>query len=130
MSPRRASTPGSTTDLRGVDVPRRKIAGALALLFTFALAATACGGGGGGGTSGTSTPVQGVQGETNFGTPKAGGTFRVDVEQSFNFTGGFDPTGEYLGQAFGFYSDMMLRTLLGYNHVAGAAGNTLVPELA
>src|SRR5207244_3311421 len=29
-----------------------------------------------------------------------------------------------------FYSDMMLRTLLGYNHVAGSAGNTLVPDLA
>ena len=31
----------------------------------------------------------------------AGGIFRVDWESSFDFTDGFDPTGEYLGEAFG-----------------------------
>ena len=31
----------------------------------------------------------------------AGGTLKVGWEQSFGFTDGFDPTGEYLGDAFG-----------------------------
>ena len=56
--------------------------------------------------------------------------FRVEWESSFDFTGGFDPTGEYLGEAFGIYSNLLVRTLVGYNHVAGAAGNVLVPDLA
>ena len=32
---------------------------------------------------------------------KAGGTLNVGWEQSFGFTDNFDPTGEYLGDAFG-----------------------------
>jgi peptide/nickel transport system substrate-binding protein len=61
---------------------------------------------------------------------KAGGVFRVEWESSFDFTGGFDPTDEYLGDAFGIYSNLLVRTLVGYNHVPGAAGNVLVPDLA
>ena len=60
----------------------------------------------------------------------AGGIFRVEWESSFDFTDGFDPTGEYLGEAFGIYSNLLVRTLVGYNHVAGAPGNVLVPDLA
>jgi peptide/nickel transport system substrate-binding protein len=60
----------------------------------------------------------------------AGGVFRVEWESSFDFTAGFDPTGEYLGEAFGIYSNLLVRTLVGYNHVAGAPGNKLVPDLA
>ena len=60
----------------------------------------------------------------------AGGVFRVEWESSFDFTGGFDPTGEYLGEAFGIYSNLLVRTLVGYNHVAGAPGNVIVPDLA
>jgi peptide/nickel transport system substrate-binding protein len=60
----------------------------------------------------------------------AGGTLRVGWEQSFGFTDSFDPTGEYLGDAFGIYSDLLVRTLVGYNHVADAAGNKLVPDIA
>src|SRR5207237_6017719 len=59
-----------------------------------------------------------------------GGTLRVGWEQSFGFTDNFDPTGEYLGDAIGVYSSLVVRTLVGYNHVAGAAGNTLIPDLA
>jgi peptide/nickel transport system substrate-binding protein len=59
-----------------------------------------------------------------------GGTYRVEWESSFDFTDGLDPTGEYSGQAFGLYSNLLVRTLVGYNHVAGAAGNVLVPDLA
>jgi peptide/nickel transport system substrate-binding protein len=60
----------------------------------------------------------------------AGGTLRVGWEQSFGFTDSFDPTGEYLGDAFGIYSGLLVRTLVGYNHVADAPGNKLVPDIA
>lgn len=62
--------------------------------------------------------------------PQAGGTYRVDWEETFGFTGGFDPVGEYLGEAFGIYSSLLVRTLVGYRHTAGAAGNELIPDLA
>ena len=60
--------------------------------------------------------------------PPAGLT--LGWEAGFNLSDGFDPTGEYLGDAFGIYSNLLIRTLVGYNHVAGAAGNKLVPDLA
>jgi peptide/nickel transport system substrate-binding protein len=61
---------------------------------------------------------------------KAGGTYKVGWEASFGFTDAFDPTGEYLGNAWALYSNLLLRTLVGYNHVAGAAGNVIVPDIA
>lgn len=61
---------------------------------------------------------------------KAGGIYKVGWEASFGFTDAFDPTGEYLGNAWALYSNLLLRTLVGYNHVAGAAGNVIVPDLA
>jgi peptide/nickel transport system substrate-binding protein len=63
-------------------------------------------------------------------TVKAGGTYRVGWEAEFGFTDAFDPTGEYLGNAWALYSNLLIRTLVGYNHVSGAAGNKLVPDLA
>jgi peptide/nickel transport system substrate-binding protein len=57
-----------------------------------------------------------------------GGVFRTAVEE-FNFTGAFDPTGEYLGAAWG-YLQALTRTLMNYKHVAGTAGNELFPDLA
>jgi peptide/nickel transport system substrate-binding protein len=89
------------------------------MLAAVALVAAACGGGG----SATSSPPSGTSG------PHRGGVYRTAIE-SFGFTDAFDPTGEYLGSAFGLYSEAMLRTLVGYNHVAGAAGDTIVPDLA
>src|SRR4051794_31017129 len=62
--------------------------------------------------------------------PQGGGTYRVGWENSFNFTDNFDPTGEYLNLSFGILSNLVDRTLVGYNHLAGAAGNKLVPDLA
>ena len=62
--------------------------------------------------------------------PQAGGTYRVDWEETFGFTGGFDPVGEYLGEAFGIQSGLLVRTLIGYRHTAGSAGNELIPDLA
>jgi peptide/nickel transport system substrate-binding protein len=63
-------------------------------------------------------------------TAKAGGTYRVGWEAEFGFTDAFDPTGEYLGNAWALYSNLLIRTLVGYNHVSGAAGNKLVPDIA
>jgi peptide/nickel transport system substrate-binding protein len=63
-------------------------------------------------------------------TAKAGGVYRIGWESDFGFTDGFDPTGEYLGEAFSMYTSLLVRTLLGYNHVAGPAGNKVVPDLA
>jgi peptide/nickel transport system substrate-binding protein len=60
----------------------------------------------------------------------AGGSYRSEWDGSFDFTAGFDPTAEYLGSAFGIYDSLLVRTLIGYNHVAGAAGNVVVPDLA
>ena len=57
------------------------------------------------------------------GTAAKGGTYTVGWEQSFGFTDNFDPTGEYLGNAWGLYSNLMLRALVGYKHLPGAAGN-------
>ena len=59
-----------------------------------------------------------------------GGTLNVGWEASFGFTDNFDPTGEYLGDAFGIYDNLLIRTLVGYNHDAGAAGNKIVADIA
>lgn len=69
---------------------------------------------------------------SNSGASKAqaGGTYRVGWESSFGFSNNLDPTGEYLGEAFGILSNLLVRTLVGYNHVAGAPGNVVVPDLA
>ncbi|MCI0636956.1 MAG: ABC transporter substrate-binding protein, partial [Actinobacteria bacterium] len=88
--------------------------------------------GGGGETAGGEVSGGGEPGETAGpgGEAAPGGVYRVDWEASFNFTNGFDPTGEYLGEAFGIYSSLLIRTLVGYRHTAGPAGNELIPDLA
>src|SRR3979409_1283385 len=64
------------------------------------------------------------------GSSKKGGVYRIGWEQSFGFTNNFDPTGEYLGNAWGLYSNLMLRSLVGYKHLPGAAGNETDGDLA
>src|SRR5262245_37929733 len=59
-----------------------------------------------------------------------GGTYRVGWESSFGFTDAFDPTGEYLANAFAINTNLLLRGLVGYNHLEGAKGNIIVPDLA
>jgi peptide/nickel transport system substrate-binding protein len=59
-----------------------------------------------------------------------GGTYRVGYQTSFGFTDGFDPSGEYLNTAWAIYSNLLVRTLVGYKHVAGPEGNELVADLA
>ncbi len=44
------------------------------------------------------------------GSSSKGGVYRVGYEQSFGFTDNFDPTGEYLGSAWGLYSNLLIRS--------------------
>jgi len=122
-------------------VTKRKLIGALALVCVLGLVAAACGNDNPGttpsgptttATTGTSAP----SGPTTTGTSAPattpadqGGTYRTAIED-FGFTGAFDPTGEYLGSAWGLYSQLLLRTLFTYKHIAGVDGDTLVPDLA
>ena len=83
----------------------------------FAVAAAGCGG------STRSTPTTSV-------APQAGGIYRVGWENAFGFSDNLDPTGEYVSDGIGLLSNLLDRTLVGYDHVGGPAGNTLVPDLA
>lgn len=58
-----------------------------------------------------------------------GGVYRTAIER-FGFTNSFDPTGEYFQPAWGIYSGLLLRTLVTYKHIAGTAGNQIVPDIA
>jgi peptide/nickel transport system substrate-binding protein len=58
-----------------------------------------------------------------------GGVLQVGWEQAFGETDNFDPTGEYLGDAWGVLTTEV-KTLVGYEHKAGALGNKIVPDLA
>jgi peptide/nickel transport system substrate-binding protein len=64
------------------------------------------------------------------GTSAKGGTYRLGYESSFGWTDNFDPTGEYLGTAWGIYVNLLMRPLIGYKHLPGAAGNELIGDLA
>jgi peptide/nickel transport system substrate-binding protein len=88
-----------------------------AIIAVFAVVAAACGGG-------TTPPSAG-----GGGPVRDGGTYRTAIED-FGFTGAFDPTGEYLGMAWGLYSQLMLRTLVNYKHIKGSSGDDLIPDLA
>jgi peptide/nickel transport system substrate-binding protein len=115
----------TTTSREGWTLRRKTIALlVLALSLLLAIGASACGGDDGGGDGGTAG-----QQETDGAEPQAGGTFRMETD-AFEWTGNFDPTGEYLGTALGFYSNLLVRTLEGYRHVGGADGNELIPDLA
>ena len=98
---------------------KRKRLALIAVSLVLALFAAACGG----------------DGDTDDGTGEdtgggdRGGTYRASTVD-FGFVGAFDPVGEYLGWAWGLYTNLLLRNLVTYNHVAGAAGNEIVPDLA
>jgi len=87
-----------------------------------ALACLACGG--------LALIVAGCSSASGTGsTGTRGGTYRVETT-NFGFSNNFDPTGEYTTDAWGIYRGLLIRTLVGYNMVAGSAGNKLVPDLA
>lgn len=115
----------------------------LVLVGAVVLALAACGGssnksssggssggsgnsGGGGGNAPSSSPSKSY----DNGSSEKGGVYRVGWEQSFGFTNNFDPTGEYLGNAWGLYVNLLLRPLVGYKHKPGAEGNELIGDLA
>lgn len=87
-------------------------------LLALALAAcTGSGGGSGAGSTGTTAKVA------------RGGVYRTAVS-SFGLTNNLDPVGEtQIGFAFSIY-DAMLRNLVTFPHVGGAAGTQVVPDLA
>jgi peptide/nickel transport system substrate-binding protein len=87
------------------------------LALALALVAAACGGGG------NKSSSSGQQ-----AAPAKGGVLRTAISD-FGFVDGFDPTGEYTAVGIGIYG-AMLRSLMGYKHVAGPPGNELVPDLA
>ena len=89
--------------------------------MVLAMVAAACGGDGDDGGD------ENQGGET--GEALKGGIVRWESEE-FAFTNAFDPTGEYLGEAWSIYTNLMLRPLLGYSHTGGPEGNELVPDLA
>jgi len=80
--------------------------------------------------NGSGTSAGGYTGTYDNGNAEKGGTYTVGWEQSFGFTNNFDPTGEYLGDAWGIYMNLLTRSLMGSNHVPGAAGNRVVADLA
>jgi peptide/nickel transport system substrate-binding protein len=111
----------------------------LAAIAAFALLAAGCGSKKSSSGTTTTTTTTSSSGGSNSavgsgtydnGSSTKGGTYTVGWEQSFGFTNNFDPTGEYLGNAWGLYSNLMLRSLIGYKHQPGAAGNELIGDLA
>lgn len=97
------------------------------LVAVLALVAAACGGNDKPKETGP-TGTTGVTGTTGTGITQ-GGVVRESMTD-FGFTDAFDPTGEYLGTAWSWYQNMLLRGLVTYPFAAGAEGNTPVPDLA
>jgi peptide/nickel transport system substrate-binding protein len=91
-----------------------------------ALAVVACGGDDDEGAGDTTAADTGTG---TGGEAQAGGTYRVDVESSFDFTKDFDPTAEYTAIGWSFYN-LFVRKLVTYKMTAGADGNVAVPDLA
>ena len=96
---------------------RRQRLRLVGLALAVALVAAACGGG----------DDEGGGGEQQA-TPQRGGVLRT-AQTDFGLTNGFDPTGEYIATGIDIYG-AMLRTLMSYKHVADAAGNEVLPDLA
>jgi len=109
-------------------VLRKKVLGVVAMASILSLVAAACGSNDNTSNNNTPTPGQSTSSSSNDQI-KDGGTYRSAIED-FGFTGAFDPTGEYLGTAFGLFSQMMLRNLVTYKHIRGVAGDAIVPDLA
>src|SRR5262249_51563167 len=59
-----------------------------------------------------------------------GGVYRVGVDTTFNFTDDFDPTGESFYANVSILSNLVVRTLVAYDHVPGLAGLKVVPDIA
>jgi peptide/nickel transport system substrate-binding protein len=96
----------------------RKRLAIVAMMTSLALVGVACGGDGDAGVS----PTPGVD--------LKGGVVRESTTD-FGYTNAFDPTGEYLGTAWAWYSNLLIRGLLSYPFLSGEeAGNVPVADLA
>ncbi|MGE0025793.1 MAG: ABC transporter substrate-binding protein [Thermoleophilia bacterium] len=73
--------------------------------------------------------TEGLAGRATFGAPQAGGTFRV-ATADLGLSAGLDPSSEYTGDGWGLLQSLLVRPILSYAFTAGAAGNTLRPDLA
>jgi len=103
-------------------VTSRRILATASLVAVLALVAAACGGGNDNTAASSS--------DSGSGAPATGGTYRT-ATQEFGYTNAFDPTGEYLGSAWGLYQQLLVRGLMGYNHKnADSGGNDPIPDLA
>jgi len=114
---------------------RRSLRLAAFAVAVVALAALAAGCGSskkssGGTTTTSSGSTSNVQTSYDNGTAAKGGTYTIGWENSFGFTDNFDPTGEYLGNAWGILDNLLIRPLMGYKHAGGAEGNQLIGDLA
>ncbi len=99
---------------------RHRLSALVAMVAVLALVAAACGGGDSSGAGTSSTTAADL----------TGGTLREELPE-FGWVTEFDPTGEYLGYAWGLYSQLLLRGLMTYNHrPASEGGDTPVPDLA
>jgi peptide/nickel transport system substrate-binding protein len=110
-----------------------RFASMFVIVAAFAVLAAGCGSKKKAATNSTSSSGGNAavgSGTYDNGSSKKGGIYTIGWEQSFGFTDNFDPTGEYLGNAWGLYSNLMLRSLVGYKHQPGAAGNDLIGDLA
>lgn len=119
---------GNTSDMRRY----LRLAVFLAALVALTALAAGCGSNKNsskGSTSGVAGATASLNSGYNNGSSKKGGTYTVGWEQSFGFTDNMDPTGEYLGNAWGIL-ELMNRSLIGYTHESGAAGNKLIGDLA
>jgi peptide/nickel transport system substrate-binding protein len=72
----------------------------------------------------------GGAGRTTKSKVAAGGTYKVGWGQAFGFTDNMDPVGEYLAEGIGIHTNLLTRTLVGYKHLPGAAGNQIVADIA
>ena len=99
--------------------------GVIALMLVLSLIGAACGGDDGDGGNGG----QPKGGSGQIGEAEKGGVWRGETT-SFEFTGGFDPSGEYLSWSFALHGMLLHRNLVTYKHIKGAEGNVLVPDLA
>ncbi|HEY5317330.1 MAG TPA: ABC transporter substrate-binding protein [Solirubrobacteraceae bacterium] len=96
-----------------------------------AVVISACGSSskGGSGTSGSTSSTASLNvSSSGLAIGHPGGTVQI-ADTSFALTCSFDPTCEYDYQPWALYS-LMLRTLVSYRHIPGAAGTEVVPDLA
>jgi peptide/nickel transport system substrate-binding protein len=97
----------------------------IAFVAVLALVAVACGGDEEPSATGETPAATGQTGEV-----PTGGVLREETVD-FGFTNAFDPTGEYLGTAWSYYGNLLMRGLVSYPWLPGdQGGNEPVADLA